>query len=181
MISIVRIAGLLNAAVWLGVTALPTLVVAGAFASPKMTALLGPLHAGAAADLLAGRFHLLAWICAAVAAVVVLAEWLYTGRPPERWVLWMLCGVLVAQAADAWVVQPRAERLLRQAYLGPGGVVLRQAWTPAQIGAANGLRWCRNTRRVLHGASAIALGVYVWQAALALNATRFAPRVRMRI
>lgn len=181
MISTVRIAGLLNAAVWLGATALHLLLVAGAFSAPLMTALLGPLHAGAAGDIIAGRFHLLGWICAGVTAGVVLAEWLYTGRLAERWLLWLLCGVLVAHAADAWVVQPRAERLLRQAYLGPGRVALRQAWTPAQIGAANGRRWCRNTSRVLQGASALALGVYVWQAALALNATRFTPRVRLRI
>ncbi|MFN0069184.1 MAG: DUF4149 domain-containing protein [Limisphaerales bacterium] len=181
MISFVRIVALVNAAVWLGATALHGLSVAGAFSSSQMTALLGPLHAGAAGDVVAGRFHLLVWICLAVSAMAVLAEWLYTGRPPERWLAWLLCGVLVAHAADAWLVQPRAERLLRQAYLGPGRAVQRQAWTPAQISAANSLRWCRGTSRSLQAGSALVLGVYVWQAALALNATRFTPRVRMRI
>lgn len=181
MISYLRIAALLNAAVWLGATALYALFIAGAFGSPEMTALLGPLHAGGASELVTGRFVLLVWICAAIAVLLVLAEWLYTGRPPERWAAWLLCGVLAVQAVDALALQPRAERLLRQAYLGPNRTVQRQAWTPAQISAANGLRWSRNASRTLQTLSAVALGLLVWHMAQGVNATRFTPRVRMRI
>jgi hypothetical protein len=181
VISVLRIVALANAAVWLGAAVLHALVVRPALHGVELTALLGPLYAGAAADTLAGRFHALGWLCLAVALLAAAAEWLYTGKAAERWLAWLLGGLLVLQAADAWLVQPRVRPLLRQAYVSPAGQPQRQAWSAGPVAAANRLRWHRRTSAGLQGAAVLLLAGQVWQTAMALSSTRFNPRMRLKI
>jgi hypothetical protein len=181
VISTLRIIALANAAVWLGAAVLHALVMQPALRGVELTALLGPLYAGATADVLAGRFHVLGWLCLAVALLAAGAEWLYAGRPLDRWTAWLLGGLLVLQAADAWMVQPRVRPLLVRAYVSAAGQPQRQAWTAAQMTAARRLRWHAGVSAGLQGAAVLLLAGQVWQTAMALSSTRFNPRMRLKV
>jgi hypothetical protein len=119
MIRVLRLVGIINAALWFGAAVFFTFVVGPAFFSKDMRALLGDAHAGAAVQVVLARYFALHQVCAGVALVHLLTEGFYLGRPIWRWPLALLVGILLLSGVGAYGLQPRL-RALHRTWRGPG-------------------------------------------------------------
>src|SRR4030095_2945285 len=98
VIGFLRSLGVLNAAIWLGAVVFYTFGAVPGLTCQAAQALLGPRNFGyfsvAMADLVTTRLFHLQLVCAVVAVLHLMAEWLYLGKVPQR--LWrgVLTGVI---------------------------------------------------------------------------------------
>lgn len=182
VIAFLRLAGLATAGVWLGGTVLFVFLVDPLFGRAEFVRLLGPLHAGEAGFVAAERFQMFQVLCASLAVVVTLADWLYSGRPLDKRIIVLLAVLLaLASAGRLWLV-PKCRQLNLHAYLGPGRQVLRQPITPAQHQAENSLAVWEGVGVVANVVSLVGTGLFFLQAASPSNAgPRLFPRNRLRI
>ena len=101
VIGFLRFVGILNAAVWFGSAIFFTFGTGLVPFSPEMRNLLGPNNypyfSGAIAQILISRYFYFQFGCAIVAALHLLAEWLYLGKYPQK----LQAGLLVGLAAAA--------------------------------------------------------------------------------
>ena len=111
-----RLTGITNAAVWLGAALFYTAAVSPAFFSSEMLRILPPLHAGAAAQVLAHDFYVLQYWCAAIALAHLVVEWLYAGKPVPRWSAYLVIGLLALALFNGLLAQPRMKRLHLERY-----------------------------------------------------------------
>lgn len=112
MILVLRIVGVLNAAVWLGAAVFFTLAVGPAFFSPAAQAV--PVHkfyVGVLAEIVLGRYFYLQEICSVIAVVHLVAEWFYLGRPLQRLNVALLSLLLFISFAGGLWLQPKMVRL----------------------------------------------------------------------
>ena len=117
VIGLLRFVGVLNAAVWLGAAVFCVLGVEPVTRGQDMQGLLGqnnfPYFSAAIAQLIAGRYFHLYLVCATVALLHVVAEWLYFGKYPQKFSLSLLVGLCVAGMAQSYWLQPRLKALHR--------------------------------------------------------------------
>ncbi len=106
-----------NAAIWLGSAIFFTFGVAPAvFYSPEMKELFGTVfreYAGAVAQVLLHYFFRVQYVCASIAVVHLLADWLYTRRPVERLRIHVLGWVIFLVLAGGLFLQPHLQQLHR--------------------------------------------------------------------
>ena len=136
-----RFVGVLNAAVWIGAAIFFTFVAAPAFFSPEMKQLLGPAYSGAAAQIVVKRYFVFHLVCSTVAIAHLVLEWLYSGRPLHRWLLYLLLGIFAAALLGGFVLEPKMKQLHY--------VMYARGVTPAQQAQA------RSTFGLLHGLSQV--------------------------
>ena len=118
MLAVLRFIGVVNAAVWFGAAIFFTLGVGPGFFSPEMLKILPRPYAGAAAQVIIERYFMLQHWCGAIALVHWLVEWLYTGRPLQKILLYLLLGLFVASLAGGFWMQPQMHRLHYVMYAG---------------------------------------------------------------
>ena len=112
---------MLNAAIWLGAALFYTVSVAPTLVSRDMLALLGknfPLYSGLVSQIVLTRYFYWHTVCAFIALLHVLAEWLYLGRVVHR--LWsgLLMVLLALGLLGSFWLSPKLARLHRaQHYL----------------------------------------------------------------
>lgn len=88
-----------------------TIGVEPAFTSAEMLRILPVSHRGAALHVLAERcFTLQSW-CGGIALAQLLIEWLYSGRPLRRWVLYLVLGLWSWGLVGGFWLQPQLRRL----------------------------------------------------------------------
>lgn len=105
MLTLLRVVGTLNAAVWFGAAIFFTFAAAPAFFSDAMIQLLGRPHAGAAAQVALERYFLFQHWCAVIALTHLGAEWLYTGRTISRLRLGLVLSIFaLGLAGDLWLL-----------------------------------------------------------------------------
>lgn len=96
MIGFLRFVGIANAAIWLGASVFYTVSAGPAVVSSDMHTLLGPKYfpyfSGAAAQIVLIRYFHFHLVCALIALLHVVGEWIYLGRAGHR--RWL--GLLVA-------------------------------------------------------------------------------------
>ena len=151
-----------------------TLAVGPAFFSEEMLRLLGRPHAGAAAQVVLSRYFGLQMFCAGIALAHLIAEWLYTARPFQRFALLLLMGLFAIGFLGGFVLQPKMEDLHLRMYA-------EQAMTQEDRQSAE------RSFRILHGTSMVlnlfvisGVLVYLWHVAKPVNTTRFASVTRFR-
>jgi hypothetical protein len=111
MLTLLRVVGTLNAAVWFGAAIFFTFAAAPAFFSDTMIQLLGRPHAGAAAQVVLERYFMLQHWCGVIALTHLGAEWLYAGRSIRRLRLGLLLTIFaLGLAGDLWLL-PKLKRL----------------------------------------------------------------------
>ena len=182
MITFLRLAGLGAAAVWLGGTLFYVLGVDPMFGRTEVLRLLGPLHAGEMGFLAAKRFYLFQVLCASVALIHALAEWLYSGRPLDRRLVLLLALLLAAGSLGRLYVVPKAQGFNARAYLGPQRQVLRQPLSPAQRQAEQSLGLWHGAAIALNVLSLAGVTLYFLQQSSPSNGgPKIFPRVRLRI
>jgi Domain of unknown function (DUF4149) len=121
-----RIVGVANAAVWFGASIFFTFAVGPALFSSDMIEMIRRLggidaeaakaYAGFVAEVVIKRYFSVHLICAIIALVHLIAEWLYMGKPLQRWTLWLLLAVFGLSLAGGLGFQPKMRALHRDMY-----------------------------------------------------------------
>jgi hypothetical protein len=170
VIGFLRFVGILNAAVWFGAAVFFSFGAGLVPFSPEMKALLGPKNApyfsGAIAQLLIARYFQCQIACAAVAALHLLAEWLYLAKSPQKLQVALLILLSAVALAGGYWLQPKMKTLHAIKY----GLNTR----PETREAAD------HTFRAWHGISQVVnllavggLAAYLWRATNPPDPTRF--------
>lgn len=182
MITFLRLAGLGAAAVWLGGTVFYVLGVDPLFGRTELLRLLGPLHAGETGFLAAQRYYLFQVVCASVALVHALAEWLYSGKPLDRRLVLLLSILLAAGSLGRLYIIPTSQGLNARAYMGPQRQIQRQPLTPAQRQAEQSLGLWQGAAIALNILTLAGVTLYFLQQASPANGgPKLFPRTRLRI
>ncbi len=112
MILVIRFIGVLNAAIWLGASVFFTFAAQGTFFSPEAKATgLHPFWPGLFAQLMIGKYFQLQSICAAIAIVHLLAEWVYLGRALHRLTAGLLVVLFLIGLIGGLVLQPKMREM----------------------------------------------------------------------
>ena len=167
--------GLLNAAVWFGTAIFFTFGTGYAPFSQDMKTLLGPQNypyfSGAIAQILIARYFYFQVGCAIIAALHLLAEWLYLGNKPQKLQTGLLIGLAGAALIGAFWLQPRMKGLHATKY----GVNNRPE---AREAAARSFKAWHGVSMVVNLLMVGGLGVYLWRAANPSDQTRFVSAVK---
>jgi hypothetical protein len=157
VISFLRFLGVANAAIWFGAAIFVTFFGGPAFFSDRMIHALSDqrYYAGAAVQVFLGRYFLLHYVCGALAATHLLAEWLYLGRRLTRFTLGLLAGLLGLALVGGFWMQPKIRELHQTMYLGGS--------PEAKIEAAQSFRTWHGVSQTANLLLTFALLVYFWR------------------
>src|SRR5438094_6702854 len=114
-------------------------------------------YSGRIAMVILERYFCLHLTCGIIALVHLVAEWLYMGKPLQRWTLWLLLGILALGLAGGYGLQPKLRRLHRTMY-GPGS-------TAQQIEQAHqSFKLWHAMSQALNLVLIASVAVYLWRA-----------------
>jgi len=179
VIQFLRLIGIFNGAVWFGGAVFFTLAIGPAVFSPAMLANFGGadhphsrLYAGLVAQvLISGYFKAGLW-CAAIAILHMVAEWLYTGRTPRAWRVYLLAFLLAGGLVGKLHLQPNMETLHRAKYT---------AATPeGRDQAAKSFKTWHAVSQSLNLLVLLGIGVHLWSVASTGDSSRFIPARHFR-
>lgn len=168
MLTILRFAGLMNAAVWLGGAVFFSFVAAPGFFQPAMKGLFQnyqDYYAGLIAQMMQERYFAFHFVCGGIALLHALGHWLLRRRESQRVVLGVLAGLWLLSLAGAFVLQPELKSLFQTKHTAP---TMKQRETAAAS--------FRTWHGVAQGFNLIVLGglvFYVWRMAAPSPETRF--------
>jgi len=173
VVGFLRIIGVINAAVWLGSLIFFTTAVGPALFSNEMTNLLGRPYAGAAAQIVLQRYFYVQMWCAAIALAHLVGEWLYSGKPFQRFTLLLLMSLFIISLIGGYIFLPKMKQLHLRMYAVQTSAVEKVA--------------AKRSFWILHGTSSVmnllvicGVLVYVWQVTKPVNAARFSSFTRFK-
>jgi hypothetical protein len=175
---LLRLIGLLNAAIWLGGVIFFSLVGSPSVNSASMLNLLQPKNfayfAPAIQHIALGAYFQFFIVCALIALLHLIVEWIYLGRPISRKVLLALVGgLLIYGMAGSNLLQPHLKKLHTTRYSVSAQPIEREA------AARSYGRW-RTTIVVLNLFSASALLFHFWRITRPSDTPRFVSSVKFR-
>ena len=175
MIGFLRFVGILNAAVWFGTAIFFTFGTGLVPFSQEMRDLLGPSNfpffSGAIAQILIARYFHFQVGCAIIAALHLIAEWLYLGKYPQKLQAGLLIGLASAALIGGYWVQPRLKALHATKYSVNTRPEIREA-------AARSFKAWHGVSQVVNLLMVSGLAVYLWRAANPSDHTRFVSAVK---
>jgi hypothetical protein len=167
----------MNAAVWFGAAVFFTLGAHPALFSLSLESLIGtnnfPYFSFAISDLVATRFFWLYAVCAVVAVLYLVAEWLYFGKYPPRWWLIFICALVLLGFFRGFWVEP-ALRNLHEVQYG------RQSRPEERQIAARAFKTWNSIARSLDLLFVVSLGFYVWRVGNPSDPMRFVSASKFR-
>ncbi len=175
---LLRLIGVMNAAVWFGGSLFFTLAIAPTFFTPEMKRLFVPSYADAAVGLIAQlvlqRYFVLQYWCGAIAVVHQLAEWVYLGRALPRLSLYFLAGVIGIGLAGGLWFQPKLKRLHEVRY---GAEIYHRELSTPEMKAAAGKSFTlwHAVSQIANGLALVGLAYYTWNVINPPDPTRFIP------
>ena len=107
MLSYLRFFGVTVAAVWFGATVFFTFFAGPAFFTEEMKRMFPPPYNGAVAELVIARLFILHYVCGFLALAHVGAEWMYSGKEPSRFSVWLVGGALGLSLLGGLWLQPK--------------------------------------------------------------------------
>jgi hypothetical protein len=126
---LLRFAGVVNAAIWFGAAVFYTLGAAPSLASNEVKVLLGqsfPYYSGALEEFLVGRYFYLQLICAILALLLLLSEWLYLGHAWRKgWTYLLILMFWIVLIGAVWIA-PNLRESHRAQYLLSASISQRQ-------------------------------------------------------
>lgn len=176
MIATLRFIGVINASIWFGSAIFFSFVGGPAVFSDAMKALLGagyPVYSGAIAQVIIERYFILQHVCGAIALLHLFGEWLYTGRPLNRVLAWVLSTVFCLGLLGGLGMQPHMKRL----HLIKYGV---QTTAAQKAQAASSFRSWHAVSQIVNLLVIAALLYYVWQISKPPPLARFTPGTKFR-
>ncbi len=156
VLAILRFAGILNASIWFGAAVFFTLSVGPAFFSDAMVQLLGKPRAGAAAQIVLSRYFTLHLCCGLLAIAHLTTEWLYSGKPVERWLMSIVTASMVLGLVGGSWLLPKMKALHLTKYDARSTPAMRETASRA-FGAWHGLS------QVLNLVALISISGYLWR------------------
>jgi hypothetical protein len=111
-----RLTGITNAALWFGATVFFVAAAWPAFRSEEMLTILPLSHSGAAGLVLLDRFFIIQYLCGGIALGHLILEWLYAGRPLQRWTLFLVASMLALSLFSGLSAKPRLSKLHLEIY-----------------------------------------------------------------
>ena len=177
MIGFLRFVGLVNAAVWFGATVFFTVGAGPALFSQEMKQLLGannyPYFSGAIVQVVIGSYFHLQLACSIVALLHAAAEWLYLGRPLQKFGLGLLLGLLFFGFVGGYGLQPKIKELHARKYA--------LNYTPeVRRSAAASLRVWHGMAQVVNLIMLGGLAVYLWRVAHPMSTGRLAASAKFQ-
>ena len=177
MIGLLRFVGMLNAAVWLGSAVFYTLTAAPALVSADVQSVLGPksfpYFSGAVANIVLVRYFHLHFVCATLALIHVVAEWLYLGRAPRRiWTGLLVTLFWLALAGSFWL-GPKLSEFHRAQYRTNTASGEREA-------AAKSFNVWQGMFQAVNLLMLAGVAVYFWRAAHTSDELRFVGSPKLR-
>jgi hypothetical protein len=179
VIVLLRLVGILNAAVWFGAAVFFGFGVLPAVFSDQISRpeALGPIWPGVIAMMLFKRYFVLQYFCSIIALVHMFAEWLYLGKPLNRLTAGILTSLFILAFAGGLWLEPRMKLLHEVKYgYGRGATTTEVQRTQAgkSFGALHGIS------RTLDILALCGLAVYVWRVSSPPNGPRFTPANKFR-
>ena len=175
MIGLLRFVGILNAAVWFGSAIFFTFGAGFVPFSQSMKDLLGPSNypffSGAIAQLFVASYFRFQLGCAVVAALHLIAEWVYLGKYPQKFQVGLLIGLASVTLMGGFLLQPRLKTLHATKY----GVNTRPNVREA---ASKSFKAWHGVAQVVNLLVVGGLGVYLWRAANPSDQARFVSAVK---
>jgi hypothetical protein len=168
VIGFLRFLGVMNAAVWFGAVVFFTLAVHPALAGAEMKRLFGEAYAGVVAQMIAERYFVLHYWCGVIAIVHQLAEWVYLGKPLQRFTMTVLVVVFMVNLAGGLWLQPKLKRL-HYAVHGRSELVSPEV----RSRAARSLKVWRGVFHVFNWLTIGGVGVFTWRVVNPPNGPRF--------
>ena len=132
MLSFLRFFGVTVAAVWFGATVFFTFFVGRVFFTAPLVDFLPAPYNGEVAQLVIAKLFLLHYACGLLALAHVGAEWMYSGKEPPRFTVWLVGGALGLSLLGGLWLQPKLKLLHQVKYAEH----YRRPATPAQRGDA---------------------------------------------
>jgi hypothetical protein len=181
VILVIRFVGILNAAVWLGAAVFFTFAAQPAFFSDEIKATgLHPFWPGAIAQLFVAQYFKLQCVCGLVALAHLMAEWVYLGRPLNRFTLGLLVGLFFVGMIGSLWLQPRMKEFHLTKY--SMGTDYKPVPMPdaRRIQAAKSFSRWHAVSRVVDIVALAGLVVYLWRVTHPPDNLRFvgAPKFR---
>jgi hypothetical protein len=168
-----RLLGITNATIWFGASVFLLVGVWPAFYSPDMLKFLPPSHAGAAAQVVLDRFFSVQYWCGSVAIAHGLLEWLYAGRPLQRWINWLVLGILSLALIAGLGIEPKLKHLHIEVY--------GMRSTPQQrVEAGKAFRVWQGVLQLANVAVAFSLWLYTWEVTNPGETARFLSPAKLR-
>lgn len=168
---------MLNAAVWLGATVFCSTAVLAALNSQDLVNLVGGKYfaqvSGALTQIIFARLFQLQIACALLAWLHLLGEWLYLGRPPRRWRVGLLTGLLALSLTGSWGLGPQLQRLHRAQYAP-------NARGEERAAAERGFRWWNGGFQTVNVLMIGGVLGYFWRVTQPDDAPRFVRPVNFR-
>jgi hypothetical protein len=151
--------------------------VGPAFHSEAMAGLLGaksyPYFSGAIEQILAASLFHLQIACGVVALLHALAEWLYSGKSPQKsWLALLITVLAISVFAGGWL-EPKLAMLHNVRYGGNAGVAQRE-------NAARAFSAWQNADRLANMLVIAGVAVYLWRVANRPDPTRFVSAAKFR-
>jgi hypothetical protein len=177
VIVLLRLVGVMNAAVWFGAAVFLSFVAAPVFFTPLLKNNIGEVWPGVIAQMIFERFFVLQYICSILALVHMFAEWLYLGKPLTRLTTSVLVGLfLIVFSGGLWVA-PRLKHLHEVKYGYGRGAGTTQAQHDQ---AAKSFRTLHGVARTLDIIALCGLAIYVFRVTTPPNGPRFTPASKFR-
>jgi hypothetical protein len=178
VIVLLRLVGVMNAAVWLG-AAFFFIVGAPVVFSPvlKQPQNLGVVWPGIIAQMLVERLFVLEYICSIIALVHAFAEWLYLGKPLHRLTMSILVALFVIAFGGGLFVAPRL-KLWHEVKYGYGrGTTSTQV---QRVQAGKNFAALHGIYQTLNVIALCGLAVYMWRVSSSPAGPRFTPANKFR-
>jgi hypothetical protein len=160
VIVFIRLVGIVNAAVWLGGAVFFTFGIGSAPFSEEMKTLLSPAnfpyYSGAVAQILVSRYFSLHVICGAIALAHLATEWLYLGRPVQRFTLTLVLTLFGLGLLGSLWLQPRMRQLHVTKYATNASTEDREA-------AAKDFRVWHGLSQGINAVALVGLVFYLWR------------------
>jgi len=175
VIGFLRFVGLMNAAVWFGAAVFFTVGAGPAVFSSDMKHLLGenyyPYFSGAIAQVIIARYFQLQLVYSLAAFLHAEVEWLYLGRPLQKFGLGLLLCLLCFSFVGGFVMQPKVKELHTRKYALNYAPEVRAA-------AARSLRVWHGAAQIVNVLMLGGLAVYLWRVAHPVSTARFVAPVK---
>jgi uncharacterized protein DUF4149 len=177
VIVLLRLVGVMNAAVWFGAAVFLTFVAAPVFFTPTLKSYLGEVWPGVIASMVLEHYFVLQYICSIIALVHLFAEWLYLGKPLHRLTTSVLAALfLIAFSGGLWL-QPRL-KALHEVMHGYGRGM--EAVAAQRDQAAKRFRALHGVSQTLNLLGLCGLAIYMWRVTTPPNGPRFVPATKFR-
>jgi hypothetical protein len=174
---LLRFAGMLNVAIWLGAAVFCVTALPAALNSREVVGLVGERYAelisGSLSQIIITRLYYLQIVCAIFAGIHVLAERLYSGRVPRRiWLVWLALLAAASVVISAWAL-PQVNRWQRQQYSS-------QVTPEDRSLAQQRYRLWHGLLQFLNAGMIVGISVYFWRVSHPENQPRFVSPMKFR-